>query len=254
MSIKSILQTTLNDFYNSNASQCNTPDVNSQSISFRDLNFVNCLVDFTDESNSITLASTVLCLQTTPNTTSFTNSLANSLAGNQSVLNSLSNLGSNNATIATNITNQLDINGISSCIETVINDQSINISGVSVYCTPGSTVPVDFSNISNNLYGTVVMSCSNNAIDNFVNGLDQTSQAPQTPQTQQTQEPANIQTILQQTPAPSTTNVPLIIGLSIGCVSLLIIIVICITANLDTSQQKVAPSLGFSRRKRAIFN
>jgi len=272
MSTKTVIQNTLNTLYNNNSSVCDISDVNSQDISFANMNFINCNVDFSNDYNSITLDSTIACLQSTSSSlpSQFTQLITNSLSSSPTTEDQLeSQLGTNSVSdTATYITNNLDFTSISNCIETAINNQTIDISNISVYCTPASTaipatatspaipaIPIttiNFQNIANNLYSTVVMSCTNNIVDNFLNNLPSTqSSQPSSPSSPQPSSPSSSQPSSSQPSSPTislissiTLTTPVIIGIVLGSVALLCIIIVLLRLFRKPTPAKVIQQFG----------
>lgn len=213
--INSVLNNSLTNVFSANSSTCNIADVNSQTINISDIQTVNCNVNINDISNKIQLSSQQTCLITNSNTANlqsqFQTTLANNLNANPAVTQSL--MSETNTTnmsdLVNNVTTNLHFDNMAECIETAINNQKINISGIKVYCAPGPYGPtnpqgsLNISNVQNDLYGIVVQSCVQDQVNNFINGLNQT-QGPglipaAVPLSNQGQTPT-------QTPTPTQTQ------------------------------------------------
>ena len=190
--ISSTINNSITNAFVSNSGVCNISNENGQQININDIVTNNCDVNFDNVKNVIDISDQETCLQGNDNIllvlgiqNDFSNSLTSSLNGNPAVTSSLMKYThtTNIQDTVNTVTNNLHFDNMTSCVESTINSQGINISNIKINCFPGSNPPETFnmSNIENNLYGTIVQSCTQVQVNNLLEGFQGSTLTPTPP-------------------------------------------------------------------------
>ena len=179
-SSSNILNECLTDILLDSSTNCTLTQNTNQQLTFKDMTFSGCDVNFQNINQTANLSTNLSCAQETTQAASLQSKFENALDKKlESAIKQL-NLGLNasqNTSIAylkNVIKNSVSVTSIAQCIGQTITSQKQTFSKLQFKCTPGQTNVITFGNIKQELVSRNVAQCTqrNESLTKATNELD----------------------------------------------------------------------------------
>lgn len=181
ISVNKITQDIVTNVMVKNTNECAIKNNNNQEMTFSNIKAIGCALDFSNIHQKINISQDFSCTQNNQNNQNLQNEIMNKLNNElQSKITGLQIGLSNSETQVyneniLNIKNNIDVNNLSKCIASSIQNQKLNYGKIEIDCTslPENMKKIQFNNLSQTIISTQVAKCiqGNENVTESINNL-----------------------------------------------------------------------------------